>query len=335
MEIDTLLQGGAEPVCSIATGVYLGESSDGARGLVLTAAHPFLDDPDGGTNRPQRLRLFFHQGSSPAKAGTFIQVAARRAVIHPDCRYHRYDKPYAGTTLTTEKSMIDRDLAIVEFDAPSSRDRLAKARVQPVDLYDGTGYRRPLLEAEIVGFGLFGFSSSPALADRFKPYAGRTRVTYGEWRGSRGFLHWSPPRVGAPRMDPDPRVNTLQFALVEEPTHALNPFDKSPIAIHSHPEQALFAHGDSGGPLLFQSQGKLRVAGISSGFYGEFLFLGSALRPFHLQIWEPVKDSLEWIRAVVDGTPDASSRVVELGAGETKAGSGEDGFAWSWPCVIL
>jgi hypothetical protein len=29
-----------------------------------------------------------------------------------------------------------------------------------------------------------------------------------------------------------------------------------------------------GSPLLFQSQGKPKVAGIGSGIYGEFLFLG-------------------------------------------------------------
>ena len=51
--------------------------------------------------------------------------------------------------------MIGRDLAIVEFDAPSHRAVLAKAGIQPAELNDGTGYLTPLIEAEIVGFGLF------------------------------------------------------------------------------------------------------------------------------------------------------------------------------------
>jgi len=234
----------------------------------------------------------------------------------------------------------------VEFDAQSHRAVLAKAGIQPAELYDGTGYLTPLIEAEIVGFGLFGFSASPALADRFQPYAGRTRVSYGDWRGSKGFLHWSPPRKAGHGPHPDPLSNNVQFTLVQEPIKATNPFDQSPIPIWSHPQQALITSGDSGGPLLFRSQGKTKVAGISSSIYGEFLYLGLELVPFHLQIWEPVKDSLEWIHGVMAGNAKASSRVVELGKDEAKAGSGQhgermaselanEGFAMPCPCVIL
>ena len=104
-------------------------------------------------------------------------------MFRPDCKFYQNHQGVDGTTLAVGVDMVSQDLAIVEFDADSYRAQLAAAKIHPARLYDGTGYTLPLREAEIAGFGAFGFSPGPDLTETLQVHATLRTNTHSPWDG--------------------------------------------------------------------------------------------------------------------------------------------------------
>jgi len=313
------------PLPALGTGVYLGTSADGRRGLVLTAAHLFADLGEGAG---LAVGTVVHVGPAldPFAAGVSTQLQVTRVRVHPRFKFHQDFTSRDAEGRPRPTVMNTCDLALLEFDAAAYGAILLKAGVTAAALYDGTGFTKPLLEAEVAGFGAFGTRTSPTVHNAFKVHAGNTRVSHGTWRGRTGFLHLSPLSASglAALSSADPRANVYQFEWVGTPLRAFSPADRSPLRVQSHPNQALPASGDSGGPLFFNTKTGLKVAGIYSQYLAEPLLMDGlvdACKPFVLQVWEPVMEHLPWIQEVRGGAAAPAAPVEKKG--ETKVDAGK------------
>jgi hypothetical protein len=310
------------------TGVYMGTSADGKRGLILTAAHLFHADPDVEPRLvPGKIMAVFGPDLSASSA---MKISVLKVVIHPDFKYLDSIPKAKG------QRKVVNDLAILEFDAAEHGAGLTKAGFLSAGLYEGSGTKsgRPL-EAEIVGFGQSGNHDGPVLASPGKIHAGNTYVTQGDWLGRPAFTHLSFLADGSRQAILDRRkgmldANTFQFALQEADTAlyrpsatGADPGEAKPLVVQkSHKNQAVTAMGDSGGPLFFNASGGrgLQVAGICSTM--ETLFLserpcttetkGSVGSRFCLlELWEPVAAHLEWIRKIQAGGEECKTALPE------------------------
>jgi hypothetical protein len=308
---------------SAATGVYIGTSADGRRGLILTAAHPFQRGPELGPQHPvEKVVIHFGPMINPEPLPGGLHVPVQRILLHPEFKYYNDYIYFDDGDEPEAVPMIGHDLAILEFDAAAFLGPLDKAGVTAIPIYEGTGYReKPLLEAQIVGFGWFGTSTSLKLERTPIVHSGHTWVTHGEYRGSTGFMHWSPmTETGyALSTTKEPDANISQFVEPKAPVKALHPVHDTPLPMRHHPQQAMGAKGDSGGPLLFQSKGSLRVAGIYSSTSTDLLNLGDdTFAPFLLQFWESVPDHAAWVNGVREGTTGGAHVLVMRAPQEEK-----------------
>jgi hypothetical protein len=89
----------------------------------------------------------------------------------------------------------------------------------------------------------------------------------------------------------------------------------------------MFANGDSGGPLLFQTKEGLAVAGLIAGTSNGFLLNKATGEREHaiVQRFEPLMDKLTWIRNVLVGIPGTERIIVPGGdpSGATGRSTGE------------
>lgn len=295
------------------TGVYVGPSADGRHGYVLTAAHVFFDaQSDLEPRELQDVALYFGPEIDDVGTGDTFKVKATRLFIHPD------RVPEDGKTVT----LVRNDLALLEFELLTTGKVLESRGIAPATLYAGVGHTTPMMTGEIAGFGWF---ASHASADYVRTpiwiHGGKTHVTYGQWLGRTGFLSWLPmteqgfAERGAVGQIPYRFVadsdGTIQYGAMGTQTL---------FTVRTHREQAMFGPGDSGGPLFLRnSAGALELAGIASASTGAMLIDREVPPPFnnafphYLQIWEPVQDSLAWIRSVLEAkAPEAEAK------GETK-----------------
>jgi hypothetical protein len=310
------------------TGVYLGLGRDGRTGFVLTAAHVLLDGIPPDAKGAQQVTLTFGPRNGPGSQADTLQVAAVRALIHPRLETYQDHSRKAGTDTSHPRTLRRNDLAILEFDALDSLERMDQLGIRGAALYDGTGYRRKApLEGQIVGYGRFGTSRGKKLdLCQGRVHSGHTYVSFGSWRGRTGFLQWSPSTLeGILNADsPETLANRYQFAMVpEETTYATTLADVPTVQVRSHRDQADFTQGDSGGPLLFNTREGLKVAGLIVTANPEHLvrLATGEIELFFLRFFEPVKENLAWIRAVLEGKP-GTSRVIVWKAGLAKGPAG-------------
>ena len=250
-------------------------------------------------------------------------MQAKRVDLHPDYKKGSIDFKYyshAGA-LPTNAEVQRTDLAILEFPMDSvTAKNLESLGVHPATIYDGTGFKKPLIAAQIVGFGSFGTSQSGQLTNQneYKVYSGYTRVTYGAYLGRVGFYHWSPFTADGLKLfdsdSLDASMNPDQFSLHPMAMEYFDPDSKTRVHVQSHPSQALFSGGDSGSPLFFQAANGLRVAGIASTSGASELINPSdrSEKMFIRQMWEPLKEQLPWIEDIQRGDR-GSSLVWEVG----------------------
>jgi hypothetical protein len=292
--------------------VFIGYSADGERGQVLTSAHLFEPAPGGPPETLEAVTLNF----GPRMAPQALRIPLTRVVIHPGYKHFqdRSSVDQAGFSLPVP--MLAHDLAILEFKAAPFQAGLGRRGVRPAALDQGTGFRTPLLQAAIAGFGRFGTSANPKLAAQQTLYGGNTRVSYGAWRGTQAFMHWSQlSEAGlAARRAADPDGNRWQCELADTRKVCFNPGDRGPVPVLSDKAQAFGCDGDQGGPLFFNTAKGPVLAGIQSIDLVEALALpGGGHAAFLQQRWEPVLDHLEWIKEVQAGTLGRSG-ILQPGA---------------------
>ena len=300
---------------ALGTGVYIGTSADGTRGLVLTAAHLFVDPPEPGkSDQLECVILNFGPRMALMAPPSSSRIQVQRVVVHPDFRYYQ-DLSSKNNGAPFPFPMSVNDLALLEFDAAASQDALAKLDVRPAVLYDGAKYQAPFLEALIVGFGRFATSTSPTMMATGTVHQGHTLVTHGTRRGRTAFMHWSPMSKAseAAVSSGSPMANLKQYTLQLEEKSMYDPLMRTILPIKSHRMQALCAEGDSGIPLFFNTKGGvLKVAGIYSQFVGEYLLdpVSDTYHPHSAQYWEPVMGHSGWIHGVRNGTLGASKVLI-------------------------
>ncbi|NTV74077.1 MAG: hypothetical protein HGA66_07705, partial [Holophaga sp.] len=302
---------------ALGTGVYLGMSADGRRGLILTSAHLFADEGESPI-RPRKSTVHFGPAMMVPGAS---RVAATKVHLHPEFAYFQdlTSRNQDGPLPLTNNR---HDLAIVEFDAAAGKDQLMASKVTPAALYDGTGYLKPLLKSGVAGFGVFGTSTSPTVRNLFKVHAGNTRVTYGTWRGRSAFIHLSPlsAQGRAALSSTAPDTNVWQFEPPRPGLKAFPPGLTTAMDVRANANQTLVADGDSGGPLFFETKDGLKVAGIFSFYLCEALRVAGQEEPrtFAVELWEPVKEHLDWIRGVMGLAPGAKEEEKKAPAPPTK-----------------
>ena len=303
----------------IGTGVYIGLSADGKKGLILTAAHLIQGDPkQAASSHLPAVSLYFRPeiDLSETQGARSTGIPVQRAVLHPSYTYFDDFSNKDAKGEPVAHRMASHDLAILEFDALEQKRLLAWMEVTPAELYEGAGYTKPLLEGEIVGFGRFGTSNGPTLTIGGRIHAGKTRVTFDDWRGRTGFLHWSPLSEKGREANASSKsdANVYQFDRNNEETQVFSPLTKKGYRVLSHKNQALCASGDIGCPLFLNTSTGLKVAGLYSQLIVGESLLGlqnGKLRLFILQIFEPVKQSLPWIQAVREGG-DGGGQVIKF-----------------------
>lgn len=305
-----------------ATGVYLGPAKDGRTGLVLTSAHQwFYEAVPGKAGQLDIVVITFGPKNTAALAAGSSIAFARRVVIHPDHRKAAAaSASYSASSKPGAAELARTDLALVEFELnPMLLRSLEEQGVQPALIYNGTGYKKPLLEGQIAGFGALGTHQSPVLENQAekKIHAGNTRVSHCVLQGKAGFHHWSPHAAAGLALleqgGPDASLNSDQYSLALAAQTYLDPVNQLVIQVQSHKKQALFAEGDSGSPLFLNTSKGLTVAGIASYSCSHFLYCPATGKgvPFIRQMWEPLKENLPWIEAVRDGDR-AGSLVMEV-----------------------
>ena len=304
-----------------ATGAFLGVGPDGRTGHVLTAAHVIIRDLHKQELRlPARFEIVFGPALNRFNPSNGVKFQADRIHVHPGFQIFQDASLPPRRGKKVAQTLARNDLAVIRFDlGPGGAALLAARGIEPARLYDGAGFRTPLREAAIVGYGLSGTTKDLHLEASGRIHGGRTKVTYGTWRGLTGFLHWSPVSAEATaasrksnfcQCDPTPRRN-----YVDPVTHGF-------IPVESHPEQVLGNFGDSGGPLILFTRRGPEVAGIYSAFNNDRLpsyFTGAEVNPgkLHYQYWVPVKEHLGWIRPVMGMKEGKASeaRVIDLTGG--------------------
>ena len=287
-----------------ATGVYLGTSPDGKRGLVLTAAHPFILDASFGPGE-EPVRFVTLTFGPQREAKTAVAVGVPRVLIHPDFKYHKAFTDRMGCSLPI--TIPVHDLAILEFQMSEVlHQHFASTGFSPAVLLEEEHYPEGLWDAAIAGFGEFGTSSSPTDAIQEKLHAGHTKVQLGDWRGRLSLMHLSPFAKGtrAARESATADANILQFDLAKEELDCTSPSGRSRVPMQSHEDQALASTGDCGGPLFVTTKEGPRLAGIFLWSDEEAVAGASRkVQPCHLQLWEPVmlREHLDWIQTVQRG----------------------------------
>jgi hypothetical protein len=315
----------------VGTGVYLGRTPDG-KGWILTAAHLFAGD---GTREavPAPIRVLLAPGELP-DPNTLSPlpplVEAKRVWIHSEFRY--FDEKNPGRRPQFNRN-LKNDLALVECEASTLLNAPDGQGLSAATFYEGSEFQtRPMLEAEIAGYGLSGTQEDAELARPGRRHAGSTYVSHGEWMERTAFIHGSAlgadtlRAVAALRLG-HTQANLNRFLLGEAETTMYVPLDPGeepmpslPIRLQpSHPNQAVIAAGDSGGPLfLAGGTGRERqLAGIASCFEITRL-VAMPGRPLWdaqcclLEIWEPIMGHVPWIRSIQERLPEAKATKLEL-----------------------
>ena len=289
------------------SGVYLGSGGGELNGHILTCAHLFCGEPVDARAGLGEVLVTFAGGGKRARAD--------RVFLAP--MFKSYPK-WFSLARALDVEPVRADLAIVEF-CMAGWTEAARAALTPARLHAGTpGPDGVLLEAQIAGCGVFGTSRGPApVPGQPRLHAGKAWVAYGTWRERTAFLlalpstpHWDqscPPARPRDRAElPGPWPGPAGMGFRDDTSGAIYP-------VCCHPEQAVTAPGDSGGPLFLLTLDGPRVAGIASSTLDEHLTHGpnGAMVSTLLQFFEPVTGQLEWIRATRDGTA-AVKRVVEV-----------------------
>jgi hypothetical protein len=146
-------------------------------------------------------------------------------------------------------------------------------------------------------------------------------VTHTTFAGSTGFFHFG-LHAGKP-LPPGPSVNQATFKTLEGVATFQNPYELTDVRLSSHDNQAMGAHGDSGGPLRFQTKKGLAVAGLYAMSIKTPL-RNPATQAFEWAVvdyFEPLMDKLTWIRNVQQGIPGTTGILVP--GEETPASTGE------------
>jgi hypothetical protein len=301
---------------SRATGVYLGLAEDGRTGLVLTAAHSWIQGASApGAAQPVIVVLHFGPSNRVLDLEDGLSFLAKRVVLHPD---HRAVGACAASSSSEPPNDLRKaDLAMVEFDLPPAHaEALKHFGVRPARLYQGTGYRKPLLEGLIAGFGLLSTQDLTAWDNQKQRliHAGHTRVSHRSIDDRTGFYHWSPLSAQGVALQAkgvqDPDVNADLFALMPKAQTFRDGVTQEDIHVQSHARQALFAQGDSGGPLYFNTSAGLALAGICSYSCNQVLIsqeTGEGAM-FIRQMWEPLMGLGPWLEAIRRG--DHATSVV-------------------------
>jgi hypothetical protein len=303
-----------------ASGVYLGASPDKATGYVLTSAHSFVNRQDATKTLPMK-GVYLAFGPTMSKDAATAIVRASRVLVHPD--FGQKSVSVLGGTRT----IFAHDVAIVEFAGADAIKRIEALGRTGATFYEGKGYlSKPDLEAMIAGYGVFGTQASPTLANPLnRVYAGHTRVTHTTFNGHTGFFHFG-LHADKP-LPPGDDVNWTMFKTLETASIYQNPHELSDVSVSTHTRQTMFANGDSGGPLLFQTKHGLAVAGLIAGTSNGFLLNKATGEREHaiVQRFEPIMDKLTWIRNVLLGIPGTERILVPGGdpSGATGRPTGE------------
>ena len=131
-------------------------------------------------------------------------------------------------------------------------------------------------------------------------------------------MHWTVMDEAAKGLwaSSDPLDNVYQFRGIPEARSYLSFLDSQVITVQSHERQALGADGDSGAPLFVLSKdGQPELAGVFCTHFrdAQFSFATRDIEYLNMQMFEPLKDHLAWIREVLAGRR-GSSPVLEVKA---------------------
>lgn len=196
------------------------------------------------------------------------------------------------------------DIAVIEFSGVESLSE----DIQPLPLYNGTGYKKPHIASCFVGYGEFGLNTSGTLTNSFDRRLGYTNISYTSWRGHESFHHWLCGLDDLTSFTTNPRQWRFDPKMTAEILYG-----SDPICVMPHKNQALFGDGGSGSPLLFKTKDGNKIAGVASQTMAEVLPLLKSLgRPLIVQAFEPVMPWVEWIQTIVTGEIPERTKVIVL-----------------------
>jgi hypothetical protein len=298
------------------SGVYLGTGEDGKKGYILTAAH---------------VCAF---GIEELRQAGFDQVLAFAGPVPKEGQGVAMEKIFINSRFdfgpgesgkrlpeSGRRSPFGRcDIALMRFEVPLNAPVTTADSLVPAILADGKDHlENTSLEAELVGFGGYGTNQGgpPAWSDRV--HAGKTLVAFeGRW-GTGALVNWTPVLPGvlkAYRAGANFRDLMHRFDLVDCRIKAAFPADRDSAQwIQTHPDHAVPAAGDSGGPLFMDTPVGPKVVGITSRAAGCLLLPEGTEDPVGCigSVWEPVTSHLGWIKALQAGHP-APAWTIEPGA---------------------
>ena len=322
------------PPLGTGSGVYIGTTRDGKKGLILTAAHLFPYDPERPSVLPCRSIMLAFGPDLPSS----YALPAARVLLHPG-----FTQVHPGGPATE----CSNDMAILEFDLAPKAEGLTAREVTPATLCDGSeDLSNVSMEAEMVGFGAFGTTKNLNFPRNVRVHSGQTLVTYCKYYGNNLLMNWAPMSDEALEEystgDRDPKLLNRFKSTSSRLGVRLSP-EAKPYIIQTHPHHSVPAQGDSGGPLFIRTPaGAAKVAGISSRTENFLLSLsgGGSSAPMRIiaSIWEPVVDHLAWIERVRDGVFEGTwvlERDKDPWQGPADEGSGSPGYFSHLPCAIL
>lgn len=308
-----MLGGRDWPPITSGTGVYIGASRDGRKGLILTAAHIFNASPKEARGLAyQRIALSFGPDLT-----SFQAVNAERVFLHPDFT-SLVPAHFKGTEAEMAQLTFGHDVAIIQFDMGSYAKVMKDQRVGPAALCEGVDHlTHASLEAITAGFGVFGTNKGNVFPQNVRIHAGDTLVSYGNLRGNNLFMNWSPMSQDASDLlDAKAMFPGLlnRFATLDAKVEVREVFDLKPQLLQTHKNHAVGAAGDSGGPLFINTPEGPRVAGIyTRNEHCQVLRVDNGKKLWALaSLWESVVDYLPWIQEIRNGLEERA-QVLEPG----------------------
>jgi len=140
---------------SVSSGVFVGADPEGKTGYILTAATQFLVPVAFGQKPPSKAVKAVFGPSVQAKDAVTVEI--RRIILHPGLESE------GKNTRDWDADTLHNNLAMLEFDLRAQQDALVARKVQPAVLCDEWGDTRSGQDAKVLGFGRFGFNTSPEL----------------------------------------------------------------------------------------------------------------------------------------------------------------------------
>jgi hypothetical protein len=312
------------PPVTSGTGVFIGSSQDGKKGLILTAAHIFNHSPkEARALGYQRMAMTFGPDLT-----SFRAVNAERVFLHPD--FTAVALPYFKSTESeTAQVTLGHDVAIIQFDLATHAKALKDLGITPAVLCEGGEHLgQPSLEAKTAGFGVFGTNQGSLVPQNVRIHAGDTLVSYGNLRGNNLFMNWSPmSQEASDLLDAKAMAPGLlnRFATLDGKVEVREGFTAKPQLLQTHKHHATGASGDSGGPLFIHTPQGPRVAGIyTRNEHCEVVRVDDGKKLWAMaSLWEPVVDHLSWIQDIRHGLEE-KALVLEPGNSqwECKGGAG-------------